>query len=571
MVASDFRKLFTQKYEVQIDNLKIEYISEWRKGVTIGYSKDNISSYKYIPNIINKNNKILYHGYGCYDYVEEIYRTSKGYYLVYHYKDFSAPGKDPDYRGPFLKCVISENGEEIIYQSDIDKYLYKSLDFKSDWYNPYDNDVFIPKEMGLGIVEYDNSFYQLDDYKKLFEIPHKFKIESIFEQNQCLLSVPDDNRDIIVTVKNAEAVDFVEVNDVDKMINLIDRTNDASLIKFSTNINSTIVKVLKKQVEIIEGKREEEKCKLLEKVNYYSDYKYPRHYISDKSITLDEFEKDITLDNDEVKVIKELYQTVCQEGEREGREKYLFHLREIDSMPDDCLECLFFKNFMILRMPDGHHQSYYRYRFFSLDGKCLSEKSYDKILSTKDHVSVEEDKTFSHNCFHYFNDRKDSGIIIIKDGKLIENKFPDFMFDENNVSVNEHCIIYNGDRYNFNFNKIPINYIDVEIEEVIRNYLYKMKPEFEYYHIANHYIAPYELLNDGKLYLPTSESLESVDKKLSHKLKVRPNHVESIIHIGDYEDSHEDYSLYLFKCRPHAYCDTKGQISYDFNPDKIEL
>ena len=124
MVASDFRKLFTQKYEVQIDNLKIEYISEWRKGVTIGYSKDNISSYKYIPNIINKNNKILYHGYGCYDYVEEIYRTSKGYYLVYHYKDFSAPGKDPDYRGPFLKCVISENGEEIIYQSDIDKYLY---------------------------------------------------------------------------------------------------------------------------------------------------------------------------------------------------------------------------------------------------------------------------------------------------------------------------------------------------------------------------------------------------------------------------------------------------------------
>lgn len=316
MVASDFRKLFTQNYNVQMGKLKINSISEWRKGVAIAYSGS-------IPNLINRDNKVLYYGYGCYDYVEEIYRTSKGYYLVYHYKDFSAPGKDPDYRGPFLKCVISENGEEIIYQSDIDKYLYKSLDFKSDWYNPYDNDVFIPKEMGLGIVEYDNSFYQLDDYKKLFEIPHKFKKESIFEQNQCLLSVPDDNRDIIVTVKNAEAVDFVEVNDVDKMINLIDRTNDASLIKFSTNINSTIVKVLKKQVEIIEGKREEEKSKLLEKVNYYSDYKYPRHYISDKSITLDEFEKDITLDNDEVKVIKELYQTVCQEGEREGRKIFI--------------------------------------------------------------------------------------------------------------------------------------------------------------------------------------------------------------------------------------------------------
>lgn len=152
MIASDFRKLFTQNYEVRIDKLEINSIGEWRKGVAIAYSGS-------IPNLINRDNKVLYYGYGCEDYVEEIYRTSKGYYLVYHYKDFSAPGKDPDYRGPFLKCVISENGEEIIYQSDIDKYLYKSLDFKSDWYNPYDNDVFIPKEMGLGIVEYDNSFY----------------------------------------------------------------------------------------------------------------------------------------------------------------------------------------------------------------------------------------------------------------------------------------------------------------------------------------------------------------------------------------------------------------------------
>lgn len=129
MVASDFRKLFTQNYEVQIGKLKIDSISEWRKEVAIAYSGS-------IPNLINRDNKVLYYGYGCEDYVEEIYRTSKGYYLVYHYKDFSAPGKDPDYRGPFLKCVISENGEEIIYQSDIERYLYINRDFKNDWYNP---------------------------------------------------------------------------------------------------------------------------------------------------------------------------------------------------------------------------------------------------------------------------------------------------------------------------------------------------------------------------------------------------------------------------------------------------
>ena len=33
MVSSNSPKLdYTQKYEVQIDNLKIDYISEWRKG-----------------------------------------------------------------------------------------------------------------------------------------------------------------------------------------------------------------------------------------------------------------------------------------------------------------------------------------------------------------------------------------------------------------------------------------------------------------------------------------------------------------------------------------------------------
>ena len=568
MVASDFRKLFTQNYEVQIGKLKIDSISEWRKGVAIAYSGS-------IPNLINRDNKILYYGYGCYDYVEEIYRTSKGYYLVYHYKDFSAPGKDPDYRGPFLKCVISENGEEIIYQSDIDKYLYKSVDFKSDWYNPYDNDVFIPKEMGLGIVEYDNSFYQLEDFRKLFEIPHKFKIESIFEQNQCLLSVPDDNRDIIVTVKNNKAIDYTDADDIEKLTTLIDITNDSTLIKYSTS-KEPIANVIRRMQAIIDMHQADEKAEALYDINYFSTYTYPRHFISDHPLAINDFDKGIIISKEEIKILQDLHQAVCHEGNFTNNGKYFFHFKEIDMYPDDCLECIFYQDFMVLRMPTGY-VSYYQYRFYSLDGKSMSDKIYNKVYSTKDNITIEDDKNFRNFCFHYSNDRKDSGIIIIKDGQLIDNPFPEFMFDKNtgyyNLSVNEHCVIFNNERYDFFFNKIPINYIDVEIEEVIRNYLYKMKPEFEYYHIANqHYIAPYELLNDGKLYLPTSESLESVDKKLSHKLKVRPNHVESIIHIGDYEDdNHEDYSLYLFKCRPHAYCDTKGQISYDFNPDKIEL
>lgn len=575
MVSSNSPKLdYTQKYEVQIDNLKIEYISEWRKGIAIGYSKDNISSYKYIPNLISKNNKILYHGYGCYDYVEEIYRTSKGYYLVYHYKDFSAPGKDPDYRGPFLKCVISENGEEIIYQSDIDKYLYKSLDFKSDWYNPYDKDVFIPKEMGLGIVEYDNSFYQLEDFKKLFEIPHKFKIESIFEQNRCLLSVPEDNRDIIVTVKNNKAIDYTDVDDIEKLTTLIDMTNDSTLIKYSTSKEPT-ANVIRRMQAIIDMHQADKKAEALCDVNYYSAYTHPRHFISDHPIAINDFDKGIIISKEEIKILQDLHQTVCYEGNFTNYGKYFFHLKEIDIYPDDCLECIFYQDFMVLRMPTGY-VSYYQYRFYSLDGRSMSDKIYNKVYSTKDNITIEDDKNFRNFSFHYSNDRKDCGIIIIKDGQLIDNPFPDFMFDKNtgyyNLSVNEHCVIFKNERYDFFFNKIFINYIDVRLDEVIANYLYKMKPEFEYYYVGNQYfVAPNETMYEKHLCLPTHKSLDYVGRELNHKHKNRPNHVEDIIYIGNYNDNDEEYSLYLFKCRPHAYCDTSGHISYDFNPDKIEL
>ena len=27
----------------------------------------------------------------------------------------------------------------------------------------------------------------------------------------------------------------------------------------------------------------------------------------------------------------------------------------------------------------------------------------------------------------------------------------------------------------------------------------------------------------------------------------------------------------LFKCRPHAYCDSNGRVFYNFNPDKVVL
>lgn len=568
MVIRDYPKTeFRQRYEVVLENTKILYTGEWRKGVAIGYSR-NPMSYKDIPNLISKD-KVLYHGDAYYDIVEEIYRTSEGYYLVYYYRDCSAPGKDSDYRGPFLKCVISEDGK-----TKIPHYKMKNGNLETGWFDSNNRKVFVPKEMGNGIVEFENSFYRLDDFEKLFEIPQRFKIESIFEQGLCILSVPVDNRDFIVTVKNNEVVDYVDVNDPEKLVKLIEKTNDTSLIKFSERVDNAIINVIKKQQETIEDKEYHEKCEHLKIVDYYSASTYPRHYISDESITKEDFEKGITLTNHELKTIQELYKIVCQEGEDENSEKYRFHIRKLERSPNACLECMFYKDFMLLRLGANKYDEYKMFRFYSLDGECLSEKIFRNLQSTKDRTKVEDDKNFNNQYFQYSNDYKDKGIIVIKDGILFDNPFPDFMYNKDsygyNLSVHEHFVSYGAERYDFFYKKMTINYVDIEIKEVIKKYLFKMEPEFDCYITIDHQAN--EKYIDGKLYLPMPGKLSNIQNELHFKEKNIPNHIKDVTHIADYVNKdNEKYSLYLFKCRPHAYCDKEGQVFYNFNPDKVVL
>lgn len=285
------KEVFTQRYHGKLDIISI---GEWRKGIAIGYRKDP-TSYHSVPCLINNNDKIIYEGYSCYDYVEGIYRTSKGYYVVTESRDFSAPGKDSKFMGTFLKCVISEDGTKKIFYSD-----FKNGHYKNDWFDSEDLDVFTPKEMGQSIVEYNNVFYRLDDFTRLFEIPKKFKIESIFEQGFCLLSVPEDNRDIIVTVKDKEIVEYFDVNNYDSLFKLIDKTGIYSLIELCKNDNLPTINILKKQREIIERQNKQEKSNRLRKIYCYSSYTFPRNYISKDLTTLEEFKNGIDLNKNEI-------------------------------------------------------------------------------------------------------------------------------------------------------------------------------------------------------------------------------------------------------------------------------
>lgn len=169
------REVFRQRFD------KDKSIGEWRKGVAIGYEYNNV------PYLISKDKKILYRG-GIVEnyYVDEILRTSEGYYLVYEWKDCSAPGKDSEYREE-LSFIISEDGKNRIPPPKL-----KNIREKSCYIEDNGKKVFVPREMGLGIVEHENTFYRLEDFEKLFDIPKKFVIKSIFENGFCRLSIPED-------------------------------------------------------------------------------------------------------------------------------------------------------------------------------------------------------------------------------------------------------------------------------------------------------------------------------------------------------------------------------------------
>ena len=541
MVIFDIPKtVFHQRYEFEIEKIKIKYTGEWRKGIAIGYGSNPLI-YQDIPYLITKD-KVLYRGENDYYHVDEIYRTSEGYYLVYYYRDCSAPGKDSDYRGPILKCVISEDGK-----TKITPYKMKGGDLNTGWYDSNNKKVFVPKEMGLSIVEFENSFYRLEDFKKLYEIPSKFKIESIFERGLCLLSVPEDNRDFIVTVKNKEAIDYIDVNNVDKLTELIEKTNDISLINYNCSENNAVIKVIKKQQQKIENKEFNEKRKRLKKVEFYSSTSYPRNYISKESATKEEFLKLGTPDESPDQGFNMGVLALKIAGKKNG----------VSKLHGDILRG---------NMYDEHKM----FSFYSLNGKCLSKKVYKNLQSTNGPIRVEQDKNFDNHNFYYQNGYKECGFVVIKDGKLYDNPLPEFMYNTYRYSIHEHFIEYDKERYDFFFNKIKMNYVDIEIEEVIKKYFFRIKPDFQCYISTDHQAK--EKYVDGKLYLPTPGQLSDIQNELHFKRKNLPNYIKEVSHIADYVDNeNEPYSLYLFKCRPHAYCDTEGRVFYNFNPDKVVL
>ena len=80
-------------------------------------------------------------------------------------------------------------------------------------------------EMGNGLVCYDNAFYDLESLKIRFVISNNFIIKSIFQNGLIELEFVVDSRDYIIKVQEERVVDLFDINEFDKMTNiLIDTT-----------------------------------------------------------------------------------------------------------------------------------------------------------------------------------------------------------------------------------------------------------------------------------------------------------------------------------------------------------
>lgn len=548
MIATDFiPKEFLQDYNRRIDNVDIFYIGEWRKGIAIAYSKYNG---RLVPNLISIKGELLYEGFACYYYVEDIYRTSKGYYVVTEYRDCSAPGKDSDYRGPFIKYVISEDGKEKILYTEFSRRR-----FVNHWFNPRAKNVFETTDMGCRIVRHNNTFYDIETLENIFTIPKKFKVESIFISKMCMLSVPSDNRDFIVKVQNRNIVDYVDIKNTERIVDLINKTNDLSIIKYCAQNDSPVMNILRKQYN---NNKEKEELKI-------SQYRYKS--ISDINITLEEFKDNFIISDIESLIIRNLKQVIEEYNMKYGEINHIVNLRKEEGTCGSYLECALYIDFFILRL--RNKSGAWFYRFYDYNGKSLSDNYFLNVKAPKGDINF--DLNINNHTFFY-----NRGLISIQDGELYYNEYPDYISNTyQSRYLIDNYFINDGVVYDVFFNKQEVEYTDVSIKEVIKNYLYRMEPDFDVSVIdcggpdKGIFVADLRKIN-GKCFLPIPKKLDFIQSELYFRERNRPNHINGIELIGNYKNGDEDiYSLYLFECRPQGFCDTRGKIYYDFNPDKI--
>ena len=455
-----------------------------------------------------------------------------------------------------------------------------------------------PMEMGYGLLYYEHTFYDIESLEMKFFISKDFQVESIFKDGLCDLNYVKENRDLIITVKENEIIDSFNINDTDRLINVVRKTGDLDIFNFCGSANPENNLNINELKEVIINEKKKELGSFVdyigrEKDCYYCNSREPLKSISRRVFTREQFIDGVDLLNsEELHIINDIHLCLNRVYVDCFRENFIFRFTKKDYERYDSSGTfiLHFANFFFLVYdgPSTYKHSGFLYWIFDYKGKKLSETVYYNI----DYPNIDsciwnswKRQTLMtsrryHNCmFTYHRESSnDGGMLNIKGHKLTEIPYPSFMFDKRswvwsyiNVSPYYDYIHFNDKYYTFLGEELSVEEIHIEKKEVIKKLDFSFTPLFDYNQIElspKFEISPRFI--DGKICVPFyNEFIVCIMdiKKMNNQIQ---KNIESIELIGTYkEDSEDGFSLYYIKYRPQVSFDASGHIIIQVNTSNI--
>lgn len=173
-----------------------------RKGICIAYNESKL--------YLIKHSKIIFEIDSQGERIEgdpsyyKLHRSIRGYYILTHnYTGRTIrPGRDDYYYPCSSHKVFDENGNIVEKWNGEDVGLNK-----------------YPEELGLGLIVWDNTVYEVDSLLPIFKIPEKYKINGLFSKDGILkLDVVGDYRNFYVQVFEGQIVSQHREDDLNALI-----------------------------------------------------------------------------------------------------------------------------------------------------------------------------------------------------------------------------------------------------------------------------------------------------------------------------------------------------------------
>lgn len=173
---------------------------------------------------------------------------------------------------------------------------------------------------------------------------------------------------------------------------------------------------------------------------------------------------------------------------------------------------------------------------------------------------------YTNNRFVVYDKKKCvNGVLVIEKDTLV---FEDASYLPKDVSIIESA------------------YVRVNVVEKIKDYLFSldtnildideydkglMKERTKNYYIMDHLTGKQSISIDGIDFKIDPIKRSACLDEIYYRHKNRPNYISSVQFVNKFQTKEGVLEIYKFQCNPYAFCDTEGNIYYDFSIDDVVL